>query len=325
MSKSAQVQAYFKHPAISQSEIKAILKGPHLVKIVENNPNYFEESEAMLIGSLVDDMFTYDLPELMEHYHVGNIENKPSDTMVSIIRKVFDNRINDDLSDCNNNQLILEAANQHNHGNGKYKDERIINDVLKAEGYWNDLLKIGTKTLVSVYEYNLACKINNSIREHEYTKEIFDNPHKFQVDLYFKTDEFECKALLDLLVYDAKRNAICPFDFKITGYNTLFNIPFNKFKYGVQAEWYTNAIYANRDHIANLFGIPNTFTVDDFKFIVESYSNPGMPLIYELKLETIVDAQLMIREGLDLYKWHKTNDIWHTSKDIYNSKGRLSI
>lgn len=323
MSKSDRVKAYFKNPALSQSEIKAILKGPHLVKIVENNPNYFEESEAMLIGSLVDDMFTYDLPELMEHYHVGGIEKKPSDTMVSIIRKVYDYRISDILSD--NVENILIFAREHGYGNGGYKDDRIVNDVMKNLEYWNELLLIGNKTLVSTNEYNLACKINNSIREHEYTKEIFDNPHKFQVDLYFKTDEFECKALLDLLVYDPKRNAICPFDFKITGYNTLFNIPFNKFKYGVQAEWYTNAIYANRDHIANLFGIPNTFTVDDFKFIVESYSNPGMPLIYELKLETIVDAQLMIKEGLDLYKWHKTNDIWHTSKDIYNSKGRLSI
>jgi len=325
MSKSDRVKAYFKNPALSQSEIKGILKGPHLVKLLEKNPNYFEESEAMLIGSLVDDMFTYDTEELMELYYVGDIENKPSDTMVSIIRKVFDNRINNDLSDCNNNQLILDSANEHGHGKGKYKDERIISDVLKAEGYWNDLLKIGTKTLVSVYEYNLACKINNSIREHEYTKEIFDNPHKFQVDLYFKTEEFECKALLDLITYDEKRNAICPFDFKVTGFNTLFHIPFNKFKYGIQSEFYTEAIYANRDHISNLFNIDNTFTVDPFKFIVESFNNPGIPLVYELKLETIVDAQLMIKEGIELYRWHSVNNIWDTTKEIFNSKGQLSI
>ncbi len=325
MSKSDRVKAYFKNPALSQSEIKGILKGPHLVKLLEKNPNYFEESEAMLIGSLVDDMFTYDTEELMELYYVGDIENKPSDTMVSIIRKVFDNRINNDLSNCNNNQLILDSANEHGHGKGKYKDERIISDVLKAEGYWNDLLKIGNKTLVSQYEFNLASKINWNIRNHEYTRDLFSKQHRFQVDLYFKEQEFECKALLDFLVYDTERHAICPFDFKMTGWNTMFYIPFNKFKYSVQSEWYTNAIYANRDLISDMFGINNDFIVDDFKFIVESYNNPGIPLIYKLKLETVVDAQLMIKEGIDLYRWHSVNNIWDTTKEIFNSKGQLSI
>lgn len=323
MNKSEIVQNYFKNPAISQSQIKGILKGPHLLKVLDKNPNYFEESEGMLMGSLVDDMFTYSPAELSEIYHVGEIENKPSDVIVSIIRQTFDNRINDNIND--NMEFVLQYAKEHNYGNGKYKDETIINTILKSESYWNDLLQIGNKTLVSLHEYNLATLIRYNIENHEYTKDIFADNHRFQTDLYFKQDGFDCKALLDLITYNKERNAICPFDFKMTGYNTLFKIPFNKFFYMVQAEWYTNAIYANRDHIAELFNIDNTFIVDPFKFIVESVNNPGTPLIYELKLETIVDAQLMIKEGLDLYRWHSTNNIWNLSKEVVINKGRFKI
>ena len=318
------VKAYFETPALSQSEIKAILKGPHLVKIVEKNPYFFEESEAMLIGSLVDDIFSHNVDELNQKYYVGEIAEKPSDNIVSILRNVYKTRTSDDLF--HQKDFIVEYANKLGYGKGKYSDDRIYNDVIKSLDYWHSILKMGERTLVSAEEFDLANKIVHNIKNHEYTKNImFLKAHTFQVDLYFEYQELKCKALLDLVVYDEKTHTIYPYDFKTTGYNTMFHVVANKLNYPIQAVWYLLAIHKNRDVIADIFKIKNDFEIGEFRFITESTNNPGIPLVYSLSDETISKAQDDIDKGVELYKWHKEKDIWNISKEVYESGGQLCI
>lgn len=62
-----------------------------------------------------------------------------------------------------------------------------------------------------------------------------------------------------------------------------------------------------------------------FMFITESYKAPGLPLIYEITPESMKIGEDKWKEGVELYKWHKENDIWDIDRVFYESKGILKI
>lgn len=334
-SRRSGVKAYFADPSLSQSTIKGILKGPHMVNVLKKDPYYFTEKETLLIGNLVDDYLAYSSYDTMT-YHKGDVVDKPSEVICSIIRKAFDKRINNIMSD--NTMLLLQAAKDHGYGNGKYSDDRIMTYLLREQGYWNGLIELGGRTLITQGEYDLAITMANNIKNSEFTKEYFANtwinPSDYQVPLFFEQDGVKCKALLDYVRLDVANKTIQPFDFKMTAYTTTFGQPYHRFKYGIQARWYLRAIEANKQRvITQLMNTVRTSTairaddwkIDEFKFIVESYINPGTPLIYSMSQEQKDEADDLIAKGLDLYKWHTETGIWDMSKEIHESKGQLVI
>lgn len=321
--KKQEIKEYFEKEALSQSFIKGILKGPHMVKILESNPLFFEEKEAMLYGNLVDDMFTYDITEFDEKYYIGGIQEKPSDIVVSIIREAFSNRLNDNIED--NNSFIIASALKHGYGKGKYTDEGIIKKIHEQKDYWDELIAINGKILISKTEYEIASAMANSIRSHVFTAYIFKNKCIYQTPLYFKYKDHQCKALCDIIYYDQDTHTIHVEDFKMTAYNTSFDIPYNKFKYYIQAEWYLIAVEENRKYIASLFNIKEDFNIGPFVFITESYLTPGRPLRYFMSEEQRERGREEIAKGIEMYNWHIKENIWDMTKNIYESKGFLEI
>ena len=85
------VEEYYNDSRLSQSKLKLLLgNNPNLFNTVAEPKLYFEEKKYFLIGDGVDCQLTRPITEYAEKFHISNVENKPSDTMKSIINQIYD-------------------------------------------------------------------------------------------------------------------------------------------------------------------------------------------------------------------------------------------
>ena len=171
MSNRKETQNYYNNLALSQSELKLLLDDPKKFKefkdkqaqgIQENS----EDAKHFLLGSAVDCMLTS--TDFLEEFHVSNVENRPSDTIINILNYVLNrSRILKYLQD-----LILEACDNFEYCK-KWKEETRINKILENYQYWNDLVASEGKKVLSAEEYLTVRNIVASLKNHKFTKEYF--------------------------------------------------------------------------------------------------------------------------------------------------------
>lgn len=272
---------YFENNAISQSKLKLLLSNPKAFNTVEDPELYFEEKKHFIIGSGVDCLITQSQEEFERLYHVSNVENKPSDTIKSIVNMVFDNCkeefdelgliVNPDYK-----EFILDACESHGY-QSRWNEDTKHAKICEAWEYWEDLKAAYGKQILSNEEYDLISQIVMSIKTNEATIPYFQNNEfqsvYYQVPIYFDYEGISCKALLDMVIVNHKDNTIQPIDIKTMGDYTL-NFPksLRQRRYDIQAAFYTEAL-KSWEHLNNNEILP-------FKFIVESTIDPGTPLIY---------------------------------------------
>ena len=314
------IKNYFKNEGLSQSELKGLIYGLHRHKIEKEKPLYFEEKSSMLMGTIVGDMLSHNIEEFYEKYHIGEID-KPTDTVASIIRLAYDSMYKEPKSFDTKENALIYAANYHGYGKGKYSDETILNKLNESNYYWEYLIELGDKTLISNKEYDLAKKIVSSLKSHEYSKWLFEQKGIYETDLYFTWEDVSCKGLIDYMtVID---NVLYIVDFKIPEYNTQFEQSAERFSYPIQAVFYTEAVKNNIDYVKSLLG--DFDSIAPFHFLTESQKSCGTPLIYILSNNKREKALNEILDGLDKYKWHKTFNIWDVDRDIYLNKGKIIL
>jgi hypothetical protein len=341
------VQEYYDHPSVSQSELKLIGLNPKLYQQQTKEADlYFEEKKHFIIGSAVDCLLTRGATAFNEEYHISDIENKPSDTIKSIVNQVFDivkeNRFdsNDDIGMIQNYLVvILECCNTHDY-NRTWKDDTKVAKVCEAWEYWEDLKKALGKTVLSVEESGVIYNVVMSLKSNEATKDYFEentNETKlFQVPLYFEYNGVNCKALLDLVIFNHHNKTIQPIDIKTIGDHCL-NFPksVRQRRYDIQAAFYTAGLQKRYPECEIL----------PFKFIVESTIDPGTPLVFTcsedlLHIGKVGRPELILGDGdesysvvseirgfeqlLDLYSYYQENG-FDTDRLIKENKSELTI
>lgn len=352
------VQQYFNSPAISQSQLKAILNGVGAFKTIKKEGDlYYEEKESLIIGSAVDCILTerdeknqINLKTFYEDYYISIIK-KPSDTIMSIIQEIY-NKVDKDsienLNDLKYSMIILEVCNNHNYQNNWKDDTRVKKIIDEGSLYWEELIKSKNKQILDKEQSLTIWNIVISLLTHNHTKKYFEcnnNSIKlfFQTPIYFTYENEECKSLLDLIIIDYDKKLIIPCDIKTIGdftSNFLFSV--KKFRYDIQAAFYLLALESFKIKY-NL----NDFKIMNFKFIVESTIQQGCPLIYTIKNSDIYYALLGdeavnfcergqcrklsneikgIKQAIYLYKWYKNNHPeMKYNKEIVEGDGELLL
>ena len=347
------VEEYYNDSRLSQSKLKLLLgNNPNLFNTVAEPKLYFEEKKYFLIGDGVDCQLTRPITEYAEKFHVSNIENKPSDTMKSIINQIYDEARSVEsaqavgsLRDPLYTETIVEVLNSHGY-QSNWKEATRIAKVYEAWEYWDDLRAGEGKTILSAEEDSLISQIVMSIKTNDVTRPYFEQNEGeeilYQVPIFFTIEEVECKGLLDMIRINHITKTIEPIDIKTLGDNTL-NFPkaLRQRRYDIQGAFYTE-------------GLRQTYpgyTILPFKFIVESTTNPGTPLVYTMdtqlletgkygrsgiKLKGISQDSLMqvyygrienIKGYLQLieeYKWYLENGFDRHIK-IVNAQGEFTV
>lgn len=278
-------QEYFEHPNISQSELKLLLSGsPRAFTRVREKELYFEEKRHFTVGSAVDCMLTQGQEEFDTQYYIGELENKPTDVIKSILNEVFDFLIQDGkeaselsvISSESYKSVIIQMANSHNYYANRSDDFK-YSKICEYYEYWDELRNSQGKIILSQNELVLINSIVMSLKSSDitgkYLHECDDNNIEklYQFPIYFTYLDVECKALLDLVIIDHINKTIQPIDIKTLGDYT-FNFPksVRQRRYDIQAAYYTQAL---KIHSPGYVILP-------FKFLVESTTYPGTPLVF---------------------------------------------
>lgn len=270
------MNSYFEHPAMSQSKLKGLLISSKVFTEDEvQSELYFEEKKHFIVGSAVDYCLTQPTAEFSDVYHISTLENKPSDTIKSIINMVFDKAVEifegevGLISD--HYSLILNSCEEHSY-QVRWNDDTRVNKVAEHYEYWEDLKAARGKIVLSQEEATLIDSIVMSLRSNEVTSQYFTAEGvEFQKEIHFTVKDIDCKALLDIIIVDDKSKTIQPIDLKTIGdYVTNFPKSLRRRRYDIQAAFYTEALKQE---------YPG-YRILPFKFIVESTTNVGSPLVF---------------------------------------------
>ena len=300
------IDKYFESEALSQSVLKSLLGGydKFLSNLKEESELYYEEKGHFLIGSAVDCILTGHEEEFAKQYYVSQIEKKPSDVEMSIIKMAFDDIVNnyDDNSwfDRPINQFpgAIKASIEEHNWQPRWGEETRINKIMEVGSeYFEDLKLSFGKQILTVTQRILIDEIVGSLRKNPRTSKYFDRSQLalmtnidvyYQLPIYFEYKGIQCKALLDLLIVikdeTGKVVALEPFDLKTMSGNTInFLSNLKSFRYDIQAAWYTEALTnENSSFVVNSGYDLSNVIVKPFTFIVESSTIPGKPLLYKV-------------------------------------------
>ncbi len=350
------VEDYYINPAISQSQLKLLLgPDPSIFNTIQEPDLYFEEKKHFIIGDGVDIQLTRPIEEFNQKFHISNLQNKPSDTIKSIVNQVYDyvKEVNGTniLTIDKYTEAILDSCNNHNY-QPNWKSETRIAKVVEAWEYWEDLKAAEGKVVLSQEENDLISQIVMSIRTNPTTSKYFETSKDVeildQLAIYFSYCGIDCKALLDRIIIDHKNMTIQPIDFKTMGDQTIyFPKSLRQRRYDIQAAFYTEALKSKKEY--------ETYKILPFKFIVESTINPGNPLVFTCSQELLRIGQFgapktylygkIVSEGYDHmseyksmvtleikgfhqliedYKWYMEKD-FETKREIVESQGEFQL
>jgi hypothetical protein len=286
------VEDYYTNPAISQSQLKLLLgPDPSIFNTIQEPDLYFEEKKHFIIGNGVDMQLTRPIEEFNQKFHISNLQNKPSDTIKSIVNQVYDHvkEVYSNIRTIQNySDAILDACNDHNY-QFNWKDSTRIAKIVEAWEYWEDLKAAEGKVVLSQEENDLISQIVMSIRTNPTTSKYFETSKDVeildQLAIYFSYCGIDCKALLDRVIIDHINKTIQPIDFKTMGDQTIyFPKSLRQRRYDIQNAFYTEALYYFKERDESNW---KDYKILPFKFIVESTVNPGNPLVFTCSNELL--------------------------------------
>jgi len=333
------ITEYFEDSSVSQSQLKLLLSGsPRLFNNIREPELYFEEKKHFTIGSAVDCLLTQSNEEFRRQYHVTELENKPTDIMMSIINRVFDSlppgRYHP-ITSIEYKQAIIDSIHEHDYRR-TWSDDVRYSKVCEHYEYWDELRNSQGKIILSNDEYSIISQIVMSLRTSEYTSEYFQEGNDievmYQVPIYWEYDGVRCKALLDMVRIDHKAKTIQPIDIKTLGdYTINFPKSVRQRRYDIQAAFYSEACVTLKNTL-NLW----EYKILPFKFLVESTIEPGTPLVFtcdydlyktgrygspEVEVSGVVIRQEIFgfEHLIRLYKYHQSNGFEKDKRVVDNN------
>lgn len=321
------LQDYRPYPALHYS----------LLSRLDTKPKSFESEEkdftdALKMGSLVDVLLTSPA-DFDNIFYVLN-ENKPTSSSLILVEEAI-KRL--DSFEINNVIKTLYEVKEDLGLWNKLVNEDIIKSKIENPQIIQTIKEhfdmIG-KIPIFADEKIKAEKLLEVLKNHNFTKKFFNTDDtsveiKFQVPIVFSEGKYNYKCLLDGIIIDKWNKQITPFDLK-TSEDSVFQFPNKVFKwrYDLQAALYLQGITHFRDKF-----YPD-YKINDFLFVVGSFSSPDRPLIYNSKNIINVGTNGGYIKGRyfkgykqlsEEYFWHREHNCWDYKKEIYESAGIVDL
>jgi hypothetical protein len=308
-----------------------------------------EMSTAMLLGSLIDCLLfsneTFD-----EKFHIANCIAPTGQIgdFTAELCSITLKSLNEDLVVTRDLTEMMEEAFK----NVKYdrkgaevkfkgKDFKwlVANFVgTEAESYYKECRSQFSKDVVDMNLINAANKIVEELKTCEWTKDIINATTTKDIEVLdqlivlFEVGTEPFKAMLDRVIIDHKEKTIASYDLKVTYSGEDFQYNYWKMRYYLQVASYYLALMYYKKSRPDLEG----YTVLPIEFIVGSSTLNSNPLIYTLTAVNVNEGLYgYITKAGNKYKglyeliedinWHKKNQLWRNSKEVYDNKGRMVI
>lgn len=332
-------QEYRQVDRISYSKLAGLAKSPSSLI-----STYSADSAGVTFGTMVDMLLFDDISVFNSKYCC--ISSTPSKSLMNVIDTVvilnnpFGSTNFPPLSECEEN--IEKACTQLKYGQ-TWKSETRLTKILNEVEYYNQLKECLSKQVVDAIDVEKAQTAAKTIKNHQFTshyitpkagEEIF-----FQVPVLWEFNGMECKSLFDMLKVDHNNKTIQVNDLKTSAFSVYsFRKAYNDWKYYIQGSFYTDALlYAQENPEAFQIDIPDTkgYKLLPFDFVVIGQPNVTKPLVWRTPPEFMIAGRdggfvngVKVRgykQLIEDYIWHSLTERYSYSKEIYDSKGVVSL
>lgn len=180
------------------------------------------DSPSLVFGSAVDTLITGSEDEFNEHFIVAQLDNPPSDTLITITKRLFDiYKMN--YTDIKNipDELLINAIDDiswNNHWLSKTRAKKIKED---CAAYYKLLYLSKDKTILNTYIYQEVLNTVDKLKSADSTRfyfedNVFDDNIERLYQLKFKANfnEVNYRCMADLLVVIHDRKLVVPVDLK---------------------------------------------------------------------------------------------------------------
>lgn len=326
ITKREDIEEYFNSERVNQSTLKDLIEGlqPFLDKRTKRE-NQVVTPPYFIFGQAVETLLEEGEEAFKANFYVSELSGLPSDTEIEITEKVHERA--KELSLLNEAPVSVEFLHYKDYIEKEIKEKsyysnrkmetNINNIVNKCSTYFKELVLSEGKNIISSEEKSKIDEVVKSLRDSSNTSKYFSDIYKedkrihiyYQLPLYFTYEGVECKALLDMaiVITDEDNNALIikPIDLKtMSGFTLDFPAAARKYRYDIQAAFYTLAFYQEDLVVPEGFPkITEETVIDPFEFVVESSSNPGSPLVYVTD-ESFISSGIN-GERSDTGKWHR--------------------
>lgn len=232
------------------------------------------ESPSLVFGSAVDTLITGSEEEFDEHFMVAQLDNPPSDTLITITKKLFDTWKDGytDIRDIPDDALVatIQDIPWNNHWLPKTRAKKIKED---CAAYYKLLYLSEGKTILSTYTYQDIMNTVDKLKSADSTRFYFEKDNAFDdsverlYQLKFKATfngvNYRCMA--DLLIVFHDKKLVVPVDLK-TSYKPEWDFykSFLEWRYDIQGRLYWRIIRYNMDRDPYF----KDFKLADYRFIV---------------------------------------------------------
>lgn len=270
------------------------------------------ESPSLTYGLCVDTLITGSDEEFNNNFMVADIDNNLTDTMIVIVRKLY-NTFKDkyhDVFEIPDNELLsaIEDISWNNHWLPKTRIKKIREDGVN---YYKLLYIAGDKTIIDTNTYrdvlNAVEALKTSISTKWYFEEnnAFDDSIERLYQLKFKHsyNGVDYRSMADEIIVLHDKKQVIPVDLK-TSYHEEWDFPksFLSWCYYQQSRLYWRLIRANMDKDSYF----KDFELLDYRFIVVNRKTLT-PLVWEYsdtkKTGTLIygkNKDIIIRDPYDI-------------------------
>lgn len=232
------------------------------------------ESPSLIFGSAVDTLITGSEEEFNEHFMVAQLENPPSDTLITITKRLFDTwkSTYTDIKDIPDDIIITttQDISWNNHWLPKTRVKKIKED---CAAYYKLLYLSEGKTILNTYVYQDVLNTVDKLKSADSTRYYFEKDNIFDDNierLYqlkfkatFNNVNYRCMADLLVIIHDKK--LIVPVDLKTSSKPEWeFYKSFVEWMYPIQGRLYWRIIRYNMDQDPYF----KDFKLADYRFIV---------------------------------------------------------
>ena len=276
------------------------------------------ESSSFRFGSLVDCLLTS--PEEFDKDYVIYAGEVPTGQMGQYCKYLLESEPFD---------MTPELTAYNKVGFKRDSLDKVIARFEKeGKAYYDAMEAAKGKTIISPDENAKAVQLVNTVYTSPFTSYLFKKlpqgvDRKFQYPVYWEYAGVECKSLLDMIIIDHNNMAVYPVDIKTTSYAVeKFDGSFEKFKYYLQAAFYTEALK---------YAFPE-YEIKPFRFVVIHSELLDPPIVWLVGKKALEVGKYggKLKSGREVrgfdelvreYKWHKAHNLWDVSREVYESGG----
>lgn len=308
---------YEDNTRVSNSAIGWFLnKGPAFFHAKLSGEVEDEKSSAMDRGTMIH-MYLLQPDEFQKEYLVWT-KNKPTTPKQVDFCKALAESV-----EIEPNRAVLSAYRQCYSTTNQSEDKQLSKALEMAKTYEDYIkyLKNPDRTLISMYDYNMLCRIGNNISSHKLASRLL-NPktgethHEFHIN--WELHDIPCKSLLDSVNFDFDKKICTLMDLKTTVKIGHFEDSVNQYDYTRQLEFYTMALIWYLEHERG--EDPTKWHFDWYIIAIDTIEDNSIR-VFKFTDEQVTTASVKILYVIDEIAWHVFHDKWDHTREYYEGDG----